>query len=69
MKGMDDIVKVGRFGTVSVIPITFDLKCFSVISLEYTPLSPLGKRLEKERWWPKGRKQRWEKTRACEAVQ
>lgn len=39
VEGTDDVVKVGGLGTVFVIPITLDLECFSVILLEYIPLS------------------------------
>lgn len=37
VKGADDVVKARDFGMVSVIPITLDLECFSVILLEHTP--------------------------------
>lgn len=39
VEGSDDIVKVGGFGTVSVIPIALDLEYLSVILLIYTPLT------------------------------
>ena len=54
VEGTDDVVKVGGFGTVSVIPITLDLECFSVILLKYTPVTSFEEAVEEERWWSKG---------------
>lgn len=54
VEGTDDVVKVGGFRTVSVIPITLDLECFSVILLEYTPLSSFEETLGERKMVVKG---------------